>query len=165
MAEVERRASSTRRGPSTPTAPDSEGMPPRRAMRNSLSQRLSRLEIMAGSGEEERGELRREGMGESLQSKLSSPKLQGCEGGQCRRFLLILAIPFEACRLHKTQTPSRRSSPVIGFWMPLWRANLASFRGQISKTSRGRGVATVRDWLTSHADFRHIPARRHSKSS
>src|SRR5439155_17258745 len=35
--------SSTRRTPSTPTAPDSVGRPPRKARRNSLSQRLSRL--------------------------------------------------------------------------------------------------------------------------
>src|SRR5262245_28037834 len=43
MGQPERRASSTRRAPSTPTKPDSVGRPPRSAMRNSLSQRLSRL--------------------------------------------------------------------------------------------------------------------------
>jgi hypothetical protein len=48
MRQVERRASSTRRGPSTPTEPSSEGRPPRRAMRNCLSQRLSRLVRRSG---------------------------------------------------------------------------------------------------------------------
>src|SRR5713101_5273380 len=43
MGQPERRASSTRRAPSTPTKPDSVGRPPRSAMRNSFSQRLSRL--------------------------------------------------------------------------------------------------------------------------
>src|SRR5690242_15033731 len=43
MGHPERSASSTSRGPSTPTKPLSVGKPPRRAMRNSLSQRLSRL--------------------------------------------------------------------------------------------------------------------------
>src|SRR2546427_547354 len=43
MRQVERNASSTRRTPSTPTLPDSVGSPPRRAMRKSLSQRLSLL--------------------------------------------------------------------------------------------------------------------------
>ncbi len=43
MRQPERSASSTRRTPSTPTEPDSVGRPPRSAMRNSLSQRLSRL--------------------------------------------------------------------------------------------------------------------------
>src|SRR5262245_38893515 len=48
MGQAERSASSTRRGPSTPTAPDSEGSPPRRAIRNSLSHLLSREEMGAG---------------------------------------------------------------------------------------------------------------------
>src|SRR5205814_1929152 len=43
MRQPELSASSTSRAPSTPTAPDSVGNPPRRATRNSLSQRLSRL--------------------------------------------------------------------------------------------------------------------------
>src|SRR5215467_11536529 len=43
MGQPERKASSTRRTPSTPTKPPSFGKPPRSAMRNSLSQRLSRL--------------------------------------------------------------------------------------------------------------------------
>src|SRR5215467_1371653 len=47
MGQPERSASSTRRTPSTPTKPDSVGKPPRRAMRNSLSQRLSRLARIA----------------------------------------------------------------------------------------------------------------------
>src|SRR4029077_18490603 len=49
MGQPERSASSTRRTPSTPTNPLSVGSPPRRATRNSLSQRLSRLVISAGS--------------------------------------------------------------------------------------------------------------------
>src|SRR5882724_12447773 len=52
--EAERRASSTRRAPSTPTAPDSVVRPPRSAMRNSLSQRLSRLERRDVAVDEER---------------------------------------------------------------------------------------------------------------
>src|SRR5215472_2245259 len=55
MGQAERRASSTRRGPSTPTAPDSVGSPPRKAMRNSLSHRLSREEM--GAEELARGAL------------------------------------------------------------------------------------------------------------
>src|SRR5215470_6540731 len=55
MGQAERRASSTRRGPSTPTAPDSVGSPPRKAMRNSLSHRLSRDEM--GAEELARGAL------------------------------------------------------------------------------------------------------------
>src|SRR5262245_1746962 len=47
MAQAGRSASSTRRGPSTPPAPDSVGRPPRSAMRNSLSHRLSREEMRA----------------------------------------------------------------------------------------------------------------------
>src|SRR5712664_330362 len=43
MRQPERSASSTSRTPSTPTKPFSVGKPPRRATRNSLSQRLSRL--------------------------------------------------------------------------------------------------------------------------
>src|SRR6266849_3872499 len=49
MRQPERSASSTRRKPSTPTNPLSVGRPPRRATRNSLSQRLSRLVRRAGS--------------------------------------------------------------------------------------------------------------------
>src|ERR1700687_4458667 len=49
MGQPERSASSTRRRPSTPTYPFSVGRPPRRAMRNSFSQRLSRLVRSAGS--------------------------------------------------------------------------------------------------------------------
>src|SRR6266436_2062333 len=49
MRQPERSASSTRRAPSTPTNPFSVGRPPRRAMRNSLSQRLSRLVRSVGS--------------------------------------------------------------------------------------------------------------------
>src|SRR5690242_503475 len=49
MRQSERRASSTSRTPSTPTNPFSVGSPPRRAMRNSFSQRLSRLVRSAGS--------------------------------------------------------------------------------------------------------------------
>src|SRR5882724_4839374 len=49
MRQPERSASSTSRAPSTPTNPFSVGRPPRRAMRNSLSQRLSRLVRSAGS--------------------------------------------------------------------------------------------------------------------
>jgi hypothetical protein len=44
MRQPERRASSVRRTPSTPTAPDSVGRPPRSAMRKAFSQRLSRLD-------------------------------------------------------------------------------------------------------------------------
>ena len=55
MGQAERRASSTKRGPSTPTAPDSVGSPPRKAMRNSLSHRLSREEM--GAEELARGAL------------------------------------------------------------------------------------------------------------
>src|SRR5260370_34439195 len=51
MAQPERKASSTRRTPSTPTKPDSVGRPPRKARRNSFSQRLSRLVIAAGAAE------------------------------------------------------------------------------------------------------------------
>src|ERR1700682_2145697 len=43
MRQPERRASSTSLTPSTPTNPFCVGRPPRRATRNSLSQRLSRL--------------------------------------------------------------------------------------------------------------------------
>src|SRR6266404_979301 len=43
MRQPERRASSTSLTPSTPTNPFCVGKPPRRATRNSLSQRLSRL--------------------------------------------------------------------------------------------------------------------------
>src|ERR1700730_5862957 len=50
MRQPDRSASSTRRTPSTPTLPDSVGRPPRRAMRNSLSQRLSRLVIVLARG-------------------------------------------------------------------------------------------------------------------
>src|SRR6266481_6953217 len=49
MRQPERSASSTRRTPSTPTKPFSVGKPPRRATRNSLSQRLSQLVRSAGS--------------------------------------------------------------------------------------------------------------------
>src|SRR5229473_3251052 len=49
MRQPERRASSASRTPSTPTKPSSVGRPPRRATRNSLSQRLSRLVRSAGS--------------------------------------------------------------------------------------------------------------------
>src|SRR5260370_17881390 len=49
MRQPERSASSTRRTPSTPTKPPSVGRPPRKATRNSLSQRLSRLVRSAGS--------------------------------------------------------------------------------------------------------------------
>src|SRR6266853_1591334 len=49
MQHPERSASSTRRTPSTPTNPSSVGRPPRKATRNSLSQRLSRLVRSAGS--------------------------------------------------------------------------------------------------------------------
>src|SRR5215469_5001260 len=49
MGQPERSASSTRRRPSTPTKPPSVGRPPRRATRNSLSQRLSRLVRSADS--------------------------------------------------------------------------------------------------------------------
>src|SRR5256885_1457829 len=49
MRQPELSASSTSRAPSTPTAPDSVGSPPRRATRNSLSQRLSRLVSTAGA--------------------------------------------------------------------------------------------------------------------
>src|SRR5260370_33370880 len=49
MGQPERRACSTRRTPSTPTNPASVGRPPRKAMRNSLSQRLSRLVRSAAS--------------------------------------------------------------------------------------------------------------------
>src|SRR5712664_2243112 len=49
MRQPERSASSTSLAPSTPTNPFSVGRPPRRAMRNSLSQRLSRLLRSAGS--------------------------------------------------------------------------------------------------------------------
>src|SRR5690242_3380816 len=49
MGHPDRRASSTRRTPSTPTKPLSVGNPPRSAMRNSLSQRLSRLVSSADS--------------------------------------------------------------------------------------------------------------------
>ena len=49
MRHPERRAYSTRRTPSTPTQPDSVGRPPRRAMRKVFSQRLSRLERIAGA--------------------------------------------------------------------------------------------------------------------
>src|ERR1700693_1785893 len=49
MRQPESSASSTRRAPSTPTNPFSVGRPPRSAMRNSLSQRLSRLLMSAGS--------------------------------------------------------------------------------------------------------------------
>src|SRR5436190_6354205 len=45
MRQPDESASSARRTPSTPTAPDSVGRPPRRATRNSLSQRFSRLEM------------------------------------------------------------------------------------------------------------------------
>src|SRR6267143_5378790 len=48
MRQPERSASSTSRAPSTPTNPFSVGRPPRSAMRNSLSQRLSRLVMSAG---------------------------------------------------------------------------------------------------------------------
>src|SRR2546430_12670209 len=51
MRQAELSASSTRRAPSTPTAPDSVGRPPRRAIRNSLSQRLSRLVSTAGAAD------------------------------------------------------------------------------------------------------------------
>src|SRR5260370_23532658 len=43
MEQPERRASSTRRTPSTPTKPSSVGRPPGRCTRNALSQRLVRL--------------------------------------------------------------------------------------------------------------------------
>src|SRR6267142_2112978 len=49
MRQPESSASSASRAPSTPTNPSSVGRPPRRAMRNSLSQRLSRLLMSAGS--------------------------------------------------------------------------------------------------------------------
>src|SRR5713226_4372247 len=49
MRHPERSASSTSRTPSTPTKPFSVGRPPRRATRNSLSHRLSRLARSAGS--------------------------------------------------------------------------------------------------------------------
>src|SRR5258708_35308075 len=49
MRQPERSASSTSLTPSTPTKPFSVGRPPRRAMRNSLSQRLSRLVRSVGS--------------------------------------------------------------------------------------------------------------------
>src|SRR6266403_1753609 len=49
MRQPESSASSTSRAPSTPTNPFSVGSPPRSAMRNSLSQRLSRLVMSAGS--------------------------------------------------------------------------------------------------------------------
>src|SRR5258705_3860335 len=49
MGQPESSASSTSRAPSTPTNPFSVERPPRRAMRNSLSQRLSRLLRSAGS--------------------------------------------------------------------------------------------------------------------
>src|ERR1700674_1545275 len=49
MGQPESSASSTRRRPSTPTDPFSVGRPPRKAMRNSFSQRLSRLVRSAGS--------------------------------------------------------------------------------------------------------------------
>src|SRR6266481_6164756 len=49
MGQPESSASSTRRAPSTPTNPFSVGRPPRSAIRNSLSQRLSRLLISVGS--------------------------------------------------------------------------------------------------------------------
>src|ERR1700682_2361321 len=57
MRHPERRASSTRRAPSTPTHPESVGSPPRSAMRNCFSQRFSRLEriFAAAGGAEERG--------------------------------------------------------------------------------------------------------------
>src|ERR1051325_9888772 len=59
MRQPEERASSARRTPSTPTAPDSVGRPPRRATRNSLSQRFSRLVMTAF---EARGDLPGEDM-------------------------------------------------------------------------------------------------------
>src|SRR6267378_3825215 len=49
MWQPERRASSTSLTPSTPTNPFCVGRPPRRATRNSLSQRLSRLVRSAAS--------------------------------------------------------------------------------------------------------------------
>src|SRR5260370_42478695 len=49
MRQPERSASSTSLTPSTPTKPFSVGTPPRRATRNSLSQRLSRLVRRAAS--------------------------------------------------------------------------------------------------------------------
>src|SRR6266700_4185721 len=51
MRHPDRSASSTSLTPSTPTKPFSVGRPPRRAMRNSFSQRLSRLVRSAGSPE------------------------------------------------------------------------------------------------------------------
>src|SRR5690242_21922381 len=62
MRQPERRASSVRRAPSTPTHPDSVGKPPRRAMRNSLSQRLSRLAMTPGLARV-RGDLEGEAIG------------------------------------------------------------------------------------------------------
>src|SRR5277367_6718065 len=49
MRQPEVSASSTSRTPSTPTAPDSVGRPPRSAVRNSLSHRLSRLVSTPGA--------------------------------------------------------------------------------------------------------------------
>src|SRR5438552_18702230 len=49
MRQPERRDSSTSLTPSTPTKPPSVGTPPRRAIRKSLSQRLSRLVSSAGA--------------------------------------------------------------------------------------------------------------------
>src|SRR5260221_14031920 len=53
MRQPDESASSARRTPSTPTAPDSVGRPPRSATRNSLSQRFSRLEMRAVAARED----------------------------------------------------------------------------------------------------------------
>ena len=74
MGQPERKASSTRRTPSTPTEPDSVGRPPRSAIRNSLSQRFSRL--VRTPGATEGAALRADLPGEAIKGSVTN---FGCE--------------------------------------------------------------------------------------
>jgi hypothetical protein len=132
MRQPEERASSTRRSPSTPTLPDSVGRPPRRAMRKSLSQRLSRLERRADE--------------EDLEGvAIGGSVAEGGEGWEERATSGQRPVDGEEKRKNFTTEAQRRESIFVtricdgDGWLP-WSLHFAARR---AKTARGKNRAAL----------------------